>query len=41
MRQVILFMILVALFSVPTLLVNAADIEDGLWMYLPLNEGNG
>ena len=34
-------MILIALFSVPTFLVNAADIEDGLWMYLPLNEGTG
>ena len=41
MRRVILFMMLIALFSVPTLLVNAADIEDGLWMYLPLNEGAG
>ena len=29
------------MFSVSTLLVNAADIEDGLWMYLPLNEGSG
>ena len=41
MRQVILSMILIALFSVPTFLANAADIEDGLWMYLPLNEGTG
>ena len=41
MRQVILSMILIALFSVPTFLVNAADIEDGLWMYLPLDEGTG
>ena len=24
-----------------TFLVNAANIEDGLWMYLPLNEGAG
>ena len=41
MRRVILFTVLIALFSAPTLLVNAADIEDGLWMYLPLNEGAG
>ena len=41
MRQAIFFTLLIALFSVLTLLVNAADIEDGLWMYLPLNEGTG
>lgn len=41
MRQVILFTILIALLAVPTFLVNALDIEDGLWMYLPLNEGTG
>lgn len=41
MRRVIFFAILIALFAVPTLLVNAADIEDGLWMYLPLDEGTG
>lgn len=41
MRQVIFFTLLIALLAVPTLLVNAADIEDGLWMYLPLNEGTG
>ena len=41
MRQVMLFTILIAVFSALTFLVNAADIEDGLWMYLPLNEGAG
>ncbi len=35
------FISLIAVFSLSTLLVNAADIEDGLWMYLPLNEGAG
>ena len=32
---------LIAVFSLLTVLANAADIEDGLWMYLPLNEGAG
>ena len=41
MRQVTFFIALIAVFTVSTLLVNAADIEDGLWMYLPLNEGAG
>ena len=41
MSRVILFTTLIALFSVLTLLANAADIEDGLWMYLPMNEGTG
>ena len=41
MRQVIFSTILIAVFSMATFLVNAADIEDGLWMYLPLNEGAG
>ena len=41
MRQTMFFISLIAVFSVSTLLVNAADIEDGLWMYLPLNEGTG
>ena len=41
MRQVTFFIALIAVFSVSTLLANAADIEDGLWMYLPLNEGAG
>ena len=35
------FISIIAVFSVSTLLVNAADIEDGLWMYLPMNEGAG
>ena len=39
MRQIMFFIALIAVFFVP--LVNAADIEDGLWMYLPLNEGTG
>ena len=41
MRQIMFFICLIAVFSVSTLLVNAANIEDGLWMYLPLNEGAG
>ena len=41
MRRILFFTMLVAVFSLSTFLVNAADIEDGLWMYLPLNEGAG
>ncbi len=41
MRQVLLLAMLIAVFSLLTVLANAADIEDGLWMYLPLNEGAG
>ena len=41
MRQLVFCILWIAVFSVPTVLVNAADIEDGLWMYLPLNEGAG
>ena len=41
MRQIMFFILIIAVFSVSTLIVNAADIEDGLWMYLPLNEGAG
>ena len=41
MRQIMLFIFLIAVFSIPTLLAPAADIENGLWMYLPLNEGAG
>lgn len=41
MRQVMFFTILIAVFSALTFLVNAADIEDGLWMYLPMNEATG
>ena len=41
MRQAIFATILITLLAVPTLFVHAADIEDGLWMYLPLNEGTG
>lgn len=41
MRQIMFLIFVITVFSVSTLLVNAADIEDGLWMYLPLNEGSG
>ena len=41
MRQVILFALLIAVFSMATFLTHAVDIEDGLWMYLPMNEGEG
>ncbi|MDE0682361.1 MAG: hypothetical protein OXI63_05545 [Candidatus Poribacteria bacterium] len=41
MRQIMFCIGLITVFSVSILLVNAADIEDGLWMYLPLNEGAG
>ena len=41
MRQIMFLILVITVFSVSTLLVNAADIEDGLWMYLPLNEGAG
>ena len=41
MRQIMFLILIITVFSVSTLLVNAADIEDGLWMYLPLNEGSG
>ena len=41
MRQIMFFIALIAVFFLPTVFVNAADIEDGLWMYLPLNEGAG
>ena len=41
MRQITFFIALITVFSLSTFLVNAADIEDGLWMYLPLNEGAG
>lgn len=41
MRQTIFFTFLIAALSAAALLAYAADIEDGLWMYLPLNEGAG
>ena len=41
MSRFVFFIFLIAAFALPTVLVNAADIEDGLWMYLPLNEGAG
>ena len=41
MRQVIFLGILITVCAVLTVSVDAADIEDGLWLYLPLNEGTG
>ncbi len=41
MRQVMFATVLITGFVMVTALANAADIEDGLWMYLPLNEGAG
>ena len=41
MRQVIFSTLLVAVFTVAATFTYAADIEDGLWMYLPMNEGVG
>ena len=41
MRQIILLTLLVTLVSAPPFLGHAVDIEDGLWMYLPMNEGAG
>ena len=41
MRQTIFFTFLIAILSAAALLTYAADIEDGLWMYLPMNEGAG
>ncbi len=41
MRQSFVFILLITvLFYVP-FSTNAANIEDGLWLYLPLNEGKG
>ncbi len=41
MRQFVFFIFAIAVFTLSTVFVNAADIEDGLWLYLPLNEGVG
>ena len=41
MRQVIFFTLLISVFSAAAFLAYAADIENGLWMYLPMNEGAG
>lgn len=41
MRQSLFFILLITVFSWSTYSGNAADIEDGLWLYLPLNEGRG
>lgn len=41
MRQSICVTLLIVVFSGGPLIANAADIEDGLWLYLPLNEETG
>jgi len=41
MDRFVFFIFLIAVLSLPAVLLNAADIEDGLWLYLPLNEGEG
>ena len=41
MSRRILFLLAVTALSVAALAINAQDIEDGLWLYLPLNEGQG
>ncbi len=41
MRQSICVTLLIAVFFGVTFIARAADIEDGLWMYLPMNEGAG
>jgi hypothetical protein len=40
-RKKLLFGLLIALFCISTFSANAQDVEKGLWMYLPLNEGAG
>lgn len=41
MRHFLVFTLLTTAFSWTIYNANAADIEDGLWLYLPLNEGKG
>ena len=41
MRQLKVFTLLIVCFFYTVVSLNAADIEDGLWLYLPMNEGNG
>ncbi len=41
MHRVIFTTFLTAVFFAVTFICHSADIEDGLWMYLPLNEGAG
>ncbi len=41
MHRFVFFIFLIAMLSLPAVLLNAADIQDGLWLYLPLNEGAG
>ena len=41
MRQFLIFTLLITILFGATWASDAANIEDGLWMYLPLNEGKG
>ncbi len=41
MRQLKMFALMILYLSITVVNTNAADIEDGLWMYLPMNEGKG
>ena len=41
MHRFVFFISVIAVLSLPAVLLNAADIEDGLWLYLPMNEGAG
>jgi len=41
MDRFVFLIFFIAVLSLPAVLLNAADIEDGLWLYLPLNEGVG
>lgn len=40
-RNLLLFGLVVALFCGPIVIANAADLEKGLWLYLPLSESTG
>ena len=40
-RNLLLFGLVVALFCGPLVTANAADVEKGLWLYLPLDEASG
>ena len=41
MRKLKMLTFLILCFFYTAVSSNAADIEDGLWMYLPINEGKG
>ena len=41
MRYSLTLTLLITVLYCATFIANAANIEDGLWMYLPLNEGKG